>query len=310
VLDIASGCDDLICALSCTGGVGMQIKKAVITAAGRDQRALPLQRLVDRDGIEKIALEIIVEEVLAAGVEQIAVVICPGDQKAYRDAAGQHAGRLEFVEQDAPRGYGDALLRAAEFVGDQSFAHLVSDHLYVSGSNQRCAQELVAAAQASGCAVSAVQPTRESMLPFYGAIGGHRLSQQPRLYKIDTVMEKPTPTQAEQQLMIPGLRAGHYLCFFGMHVLTPTIMHILRSQLAQLKASDPLQLSPALDQLARQEQYLALELSGARYNIGVRYGTLVAQLALAMAGQDREEVLAQLLELVASRRDQGGAHAR
>ena len=39
---------------------------------------------------------------------------------------------------------------------------------------------------------------------------------------IDKVIEKPTPTIAEQKLIIPGLRAGHYLCFFGMHVLSPT----------------------------------------------------------------------------------------
>ena len=47
------------------------------------------------------------------------------------------------------------------------------------------------------------------------------------LYRIDTVIEKPTPTEAEQRLVVPGLRAGHYLCFFGMHVLTPTVMDFL-----------------------------------------------------------------------------------
>jgi UTP--glucose-1-phosphate uridylyltransferase len=284
----------------------MKVQKAVITAAGRGQRVLPLQRLVDRDGAEKAALEIIVEEVLSAGAEQVAVVICPGDEKAYHDSAGKHAGRLRFVVQDHPRGYGDALLRAEQFVGDEPFLHLVSDHLYVSGSPRSCAQELVSAAVENGCAMSAVHPTRESMLPLYGAIGGRRVAREVRLYEIETVLEKPTPTQAEQELMISGLRAGHYLCFFGMHVLTPAVMGLLKSQLERLEEGRSLPLSPALAELARREKYLALELLGARYNIGVKYGILTAQIALALAGKDREEVLAQLLELVAARPGRAG----
>jgi UTP--glucose-1-phosphate uridylyltransferase len=58
-------------------------------------------------------------------------------------------------------------------------------------------------------------------------------------------------------------------------------------------------LSAALAELTRREKYLALEIAGARYNIGVKYGILTAQLALAMSGKDREEVLAQLVELLA-----------
>ena len=52
-----------------------------------------------------------------------------------------------------------------------------------------------------------------------------------RLYEVETVIEKPTPTEAEQKLVVPGLRAGNYLCFFGMHVLTPSVMEILGRQI-------------------------------------------------------------------------------
>src|SRR5947208_14774620 len=83
----------------------MEIKKAVITAAGKNQRTLPLQTLVDRDGTGKTALRIIIEEVLQAGVEEIAIVISPGDEKAYESAAGTHASRLQFIEQSQPLGY-------------------------------------------------------------------------------------------------------------------------------------------------------------------------------------------------------------
>src|SRR5438034_1072647 len=86
----------------------VEIKKAIITAAGKTQRSLPLQTLVDRDGTTKTALRIIIEEILAAGIDEICVVVCPGDQEPYTAAAGGHGGRLRFVEQSSPLGYGHA----------------------------------------------------------------------------------------------------------------------------------------------------------------------------------------------------------
>jgi UTP--glucose-1-phosphate uridylyltransferase len=277
----------------------VQITKAVITAAGPGQRTLPLQRLVDRDGISKSVLRIIVEEVLAAQIEEICVVVAPGDAEAYAGAIGEVAGRLRFVAQEQPRGYGYAVLCAREAIGDEPFLHLVGDHLYVSAGPARCAQQLLDVARAEACAVSAVQSSRESQLPAYGAVGGRRVPGRQDLYSIDQVLEKPTPTEAEQRLMVPGLRVGHYLCFFGMHLLTPTIFAILERQAQRDDA--PLQLSPALDELARRERYLALANIGRRYDVGATYGLLTAQLALALDGRDRAEVLAQLVELLAYR---------
>ncbi len=278
----------------------MHITKALITAAGRRQRTLPLQTLIDRDGVEKSVLRILVEEVIAAGVDDIGVVIRPGDEKAYADVAGEHAGRLHFIPQTEPLGYGHAVYSARDFVGGDSFLHLVGDHLYVSREGQGCAQRLVEVATRQGCAVSAVQATREHLLPYYGAVGGRRLAGRDDLYRIETVIEKPTPTQAEQHLIAPGLRAGHYLCFFGMHVLTPAVMEILGRLLAA-DNSGGLPLSAALDELARREQYLALQQNAQRFDVGVKYGLLTAQVALALNGQDRDEVLARLLELLAMR---------
>lgn len=281
----------------------MHVSKAVITAAGRRQRTLPLQSLIDRDGVEKSILRILVEEVLSAGIDEIGVVVHPGDETAYAAVVGDHAGRLHFIPQDAPLGYGHAVLCAREFVGNDAFLHLVGDHLYVSSAEPGCAQRLVQIAEANACAVSAVQPTRESLLPYYGAIGGKRLAGQLDLYQIDTVLEKPTPTEAEQRLNVPGLRAGHYLCFFGMHVLTPTVMTILDAKVTGSTQGVPL--AAALDELARREQYLALVQQAQRFDVGVKYGLLSAQIALALHGKDRDEVLTRLLELLAVREMNG-----
>jgi len=277
----------------------VKTRKAVITAAGRSQRNLPLQTLVDRDGQTKTALTILLEEVLHAGIEEIGVVISPGDQKAFAVAAGEHVQRVQFIEQPAPLGYGHAVSCAHAFTDGEPFLLLVGDHLYVSKDQASCARQLIDIASAEACAVSAVQATHESKLPFYGAVGARRLPGRTALYQVDRVLEKPTPTVAEQKLIVAGLRAGHYLCFFGMHVLTPGVMTVLRELVTAAGEKGGVHLSTALATVAERERYLACELKGRRYDIGVPYGLLTAQLALALSGKDRDEVLTHLVELLA-----------
>jgi UTP--glucose-1-phosphate uridylyltransferase len=284
----------------------MNLRKAVITAAGIDQRALPLQSFVDRDGIAKTALQILIEEAISAGIEEVCLIIVPGDRDAYRHAAGGHASRLHFVEQTNPRGYGHALSLAREFTCAEPFLHLLSDHLYISKQAMRCAQQVVERARAENCAVSAVQATREHMLPFYGTVSARRIPRQNDLYEIENVIEKPTPSEAEQKLIVPGLRSGYYLCFFGIHVLTPAVMELPQETLAQSEPHERVTLSSVLARLCTQERHLALEVQGMRHNLDVKYGLLVAQLALALDGADRENVLASLVELLATRA-RGGA---
>ncbi len=127
----------------------MNINKAVITAAGNGQRTLPLQTLIDRDGAEKSVLSIIIEEVLRAGVDEICLVVRPGDEKAYIEVAGDHASRLHFVHQSKPLGYGHAIYCARPFIGDEPFLHLVGDHLYVSRDGSGLCQTVGADSQST-----------------------------------------------------------------------------------------------------------------------------------------------------------------
>ncbi len=309
----------------------MQISKAVITAAGRGARQYPasdtvqkaMLPLVDRDGLTKPVLQIIAEEAIESGIEEICVVSAPGDEAIYRqhfrsyaenlrssfkgvEWAEEQAGRLvdlehrlRFAVQPEPDGYGHAVWCAREFVGGGPFLLLLGDHLYISKENRRCARQLIDLATAEGCAVSAVQSTREHLIHQYGTLNGKRLADRPDVYVIEEIVEKPNPTLAELRLQVPGLRAGHYLCFFGMHVLTPNVYQLLGEMVERdVRESGQIQLTTALNELAGRERYLALETRGARHNIGVKYGVVDAQIALALAGVDRERMLAALLESI------------
>ncbi len=309
----------------------MQILKAVITAAGRGARQYPasdtvqkaMLPLVDRDGLTKPVLQIIAEEALESGIEEVCVVSAPGDENVYRahfrnyaanlrstykglDWAEEQARRvaeleqrLHFAVQPEPEGYGHAVWCARSFVAGTPFLLLLGDHLYLSAEPRRCARQLIELASAEHCAVSAVQSTREHLIHQYGTLTGRRLPEHPDIYTIDEIIEKPNPTLAELRLHVPGLRAGHYLCFFGMHVLPAVVFDLLDELVREgTRELGQIQLTTALNALARKERYLALETRGARFNLGVKFGIVEAQIALALGGVDREQILALLLESV------------
>jgi UTP--glucose-1-phosphate uridylyltransferase len=309
----------------------VEISKAVITAAGRGARQYPasdtvqkaMLPLVDRDGLTKPVLQIIAEEALESGIEEICVVAAPGDEDVYRHHFRSYAANLRsaykgvdwaeaqarrlldleqhltFAMQPEPEGYGHAVWCARQFVAGAPFLLLLGDHLYISSESRRCARQLIDLAVAEQCAVSAVQATREHLIHQYGTLTGRRLPQHPEIYSIDEIIEKPNPTLAELRLQVPGLRAGHYLCFFGMHVLTPSVFDLLDDLVARnIRELSQIQLTTALNLLAGKEKYLAIETRGSRFNLGVKFGGVEAQIALALAGADRERMLTLLLESV------------
>ncbi len=278
--------------------MSLSVKHALITAAGADERRLPLQNLTDRQGHWKPVIVIQIDEMLDAGVEKVGVIIRPADRPAYEAVLSAYGQRVTLVEQSAPLGYGHAVLCGREFVDGHPFLLQVSDHLYVGGDGASCTRQLLDLARAEGCALSAVQPTPESQLCHYGTIAGTLVAGRDNLYQIESVIEKPTPTVAEQTCVVPGLRLGHYLCFFGMHVLTPAVFTLLETA----RSADPaarLGLSPALATLATREKYLAARLSGRRADLEARLGVFRAQLALGLHGPAREAILAVLAEELA-----------
>ncbi len=309
----------------------MEISRAVITAAGRGARQFPasdtvqkaMLPLVDRDGLTKPVLQIIAEEALDSGIEEICVVTAPGDEAVYRNHFRNYAAnlrstykgidwaeeqarrfddldqRLQFAVQPEPEGYGHAVWCARSFVQEEPFLLLLSDHLYITSETRRCARQVIELAAAENCAVSAVQATREHLIHQYGTLTGRRVPQHPEIYAIEEIVEKPNPTLAELRLQVAGLRAGHYLCFFGMHVLTPVVFELLDGLVRNnVRELGQIQLTTALNTLARQERYLALETRGSRFNLGVKFGVVEAQIALALGGVDRELILAHLLESI------------
>ena len=308
----------------------MKIKKAVITAAARGERLYPvadtIQKamlpVIDIDGLHKPVIQIIAEEAFSSGIEEICIICAPGDGARYVSAfnslkdnlsnsfqqvewARTEAekidfllGNIQFLEQKNAYGYGDAVYTAKDFVGDEPFLLLLGDYLYVSNLlKKRCAQQLIDLAMQEQCSVSAVNPTIEHQITRYGTLTGKQVPNHQGVYQIEKLIEKPSLSVAELELQTQGLRVGYYLCFFGMHIFTPAVFELLQKQMQQNPTN--VLLTPALQELAQVEKYLALEMKGSRYDLSGKQGYLRAQVALGLAGEAHNETLTTLVELLA-----------
>lgn len=311
----------------------MSIKKAVITAAARGGSLYPasdtvqkaMQPIVDREGISKPVIQVIAEEALSGGVEEVCIVCAPGDESRYREAFGallkklnsqensyewaenqaknikNLLDRLYFRVQEEQLGYGHAVLCAKDYVKDDSFLLLLGDHLYISDHEKLgCASQLISIAEQEENSVSAVNETPEYLIGNYGTLSGKLLARKKGIYQVEKILEKPPLSQAELLLQMPGLRRGYYLCIFGMHVLESEIFDLLAEGFDELSGQkQELMLTPALQKLADKGSYLAVEMKGRRYDLSESYGLFKAQLALALSGKEKNEMLNQVVNLLA-----------
>jgi UTP--glucose-1-phosphate uridylyltransferase len=309
-----------------------RVRKAIITAAGRGTRHFPATRtlqkemmpLVDRDGTTKPTLQIIVEEALEAGIEEICLVVSPESEAQFRDHfrglqddpaahiyrgrtwATEEAQRLEsmaqrihYVTQLQAEGYGHAVYCAREFVGEDPFLLLLGDHVYISGSKIPCSRQLINVYNEHALPTSAVQRTHEDLLHLFGTLTGKRLNGAGEVYEVTRIIEKPSLEVAEEHLRTPGLRRGEYLCFFGIHVLPPALFDCLDYHIRHnIRERGEIQLTSSLDMLRANDRYLAAEIDGARYDMGVPFGYIQTQLALALNSPARRMVLSSLPHLL------------
>jgi len=235
----------------------VEIKKAIITAAGATQRTLPLQTLVDRDGQTKTALRILIEEILSGGIEEICVVVCPGDQSAYTAAAGGFGARLRFVEQREALGYGHAVLCAREFTEGKPFLLLVGDHLYVNGDQKRSASNWskrpprrIVRSRPCRPPTKASCPTMEPWADAWSPAAG-AFTRSPKCSRNQPDRGRATAYRAR-------VKGGTLPLLFRDACANARLDGVVAEEAGQT-GTRGVSLTRALAQLARQERYLAFE---------------------------------------------------
>ncbi len=302
-----------------------KVRKAVITAAGKGTRQYPASTavqkemfpMVDRDGLTKPVIQIIGEEAIDSGIEEICIITQSGEESLYRDyfrrldndmvksfrgkdwaileseKLAAFGERLHFAEQHTPEGFGHAVYQAKKFVGDDPFLLLLGDHVYISDIKDRCARQVIRVFEQYMCdAVTGVQPTVERLLHLFGTIKGHPIDPNRGIYKAELIVEKPSIELAREKLVTPMLPAGNYLAHFGMHVFSPAIFDSLEYLIKNdVREKNEFQLTAAQEHLRQHtDKYWAVVTQGQRYDTGIPYGLMESQLALALNGVHRTEI--------------------
>ncbi len=275
-----------------------RIRKAVVPAAGFGTRMFPASKavkkelapIVDRDGLAKPVVQVVVEEAVRAGIEEIALVIQPGDRPLFEaffrsPLSPQHYNglptdlreharylrtlgrRVTFVFQEEPEGFGDAVLRAREWVGGEPFLLMLGDHVYRSDADEPCAAQVVSAHEGTGGSVLGLCVTPEEEVSNFGVASGVWEEGGARL-AVTELAEKPSLEYARSRLRVEGVEDG-FLSFFGLYALEAAVFdHLQRLRDANLRRGGEFQLTDALEMLRREEGCWGVLVAGERYDTG------------------------------------------
>ena len=279
---------------------GVRVRKAVIPAAGFGTRLFPASKatkkelfpIIDRDGIAKPAILLIVEEALNAGLEEVIIVVQEHDLDDFRSFFNTQitienynklpphfqdysrrileiGRRVQFVVQSTQEGFGHAIYCTRAAIGDEPFLLMLGDHLYRSTGEQSCARQLLDAYQQHGLNVLGLRRTPERQIANFGTVAGVWLEEE-RLLNVTEFAEKPTVDYARTNLLVPGLPEGEYLTVFGQYIIKPMIFEYLEEHiLNNVRERGEFQLTSALDRLRQEDGFLGLVMEGRRFDIGL-----------------------------------------
>jgi UTP--glucose-1-phosphate uridylyltransferase len=261
----------------------MKVRKAVIPAAGLGTRFLPVTKAMAKEMlpiVDKPTIQFIVEEALAAGIDDILIITGKGkrpiedhfDSNFELEETLRSKGKrellkmveettnisLHFIRQPHPKGLGDAVLQAEAFVGGEPFVVMLGDDLMMD--KVPLTKQLMDNYKKTHASTIAVMKVPHEEVSSYGIIEPHGKGQN-GLYNVVSFVEKPKPENAPSDLAI-----------IGRYLLTPEIFDVLRYQ--KPGAGGEIQLTDAIDILNKTQRVFAHEFKGKRYDVGDKFGFL------------------------------------
>lgn len=283
----------------------MKVRKAIIPAAGLGTRLLPNTKSIPKEMlplVDKPVLQYIVEEAVAAGVEEILIITNRGKSpiEDYFDYAPDLEARLlsdgkekeartvrevadmadvYFLRQKETKGLGHAIWRAKSFVGDEPFGILLGDDIMLSDTP--VLKQLVDAAETNHCSAIAIREFPGEEICKYSSVKlEEKLSD--RVYRIGDMNEKPTMAE----------RLSNY-AIMGRYVLTPAIFDILANTAPG--RNNEIQLTDGMKQLCHVEPMCAVDFEGRRYDTGNLKGYLESIIDFALKNEEAGEWLRQFI---------------
>ena len=279
----------------------MRVRKAIIPAAGLGSRLLPNTKSIPKEMlplVDKPVIQYIVEEAVAAGVEEILIITNRGKNpiEDYFDYAPDLEDRLMrdgklkdakvvhdvadmadvfFLRQKETKGLGHAVWRAKTFVGNEPFAILLGDDIMLS--EKPVLKQLVEAAEANECSAIAVRQVSDELITKYSSVKlEENLGQG--VFRISDMNEKPTLDEKLSNFAI-----------MGRYVLTPAIFDILEHTAPG--RNNEIQLTDGMKELCHIEKMCAVDFEGRRYDTGNLKGYLESIIDFALKNEEAGEWL-------------------
>ena len=285
----------------------MKVRKAVIIAAGRGTRFLPMTRSQPKEMlplVDKPLIQYAVEEALNSGIEQVIIVTAQGksaiegyferspELEHFLEQKGdtEHLSQMQeissmadvcYIRQKEQLGLGHAILTAKEIVDDEPFAVILPDDII--DSNVPSLKRMIEIYEKYGAGVVAVERVGDEDTRKYGIIEPRQVGVSERIYQVLSLVEKPEPAQAPSRLGI-----------VGRYVLTPQIFDVLA--VTPPGKGNEIQVTDALQLLLKQQKLYAFELEGIRHDTGTPLGWLKANVALALKSPDLGPELREYLK--------------
>lgn len=292
----------------------MKVKKAIIPAAGLGTRFLPITKSLPKEMLPIVdipTIQLIIEEAIQSGIEEVLIITNSHKQvmenhfdvnyelesrltksnkldevKMIRDIADM--ANIFYVRQKEPKGLGDAIRVAKNFVGGEPFAVLLGDDIVV---NQDCPslKQLITAYDQKQVSILGVQKVSDDNIDKYGIVQPLNVNEAGKLHQISGIVEKPALEEAPSNLAV-----------LGRYILTSEIFEILENQ--KPGKGNEIQLTDAIASLLAKQDVYAYEFEGIRYDVGDKFGYLKANIDFALEKEElKDELIAYLEEVLKNR---------
>ncbi|UAL47051.1 UTP--glucose-1-phosphate uridylyltransferase GalU [Sutcliffiella horikoshii] len=290
----------------------MTIKKVIIPAAGLGTRFLPATKAQPKEMlpiVDKPTIQYIVEEAVQSGIEDIIIVSGRGkraiedhfdksyeleetlEKKEKYDILEEiksiaNLANIHYIRQKEPLGLGHAIWCARKFIGNDAFGVMLGDDI-VKGDTP-CLQQLINVYDKYGSSVVGIQSVPDADVSKYGIVSPKEEKLEENVVNVEGFVEKPKLAEAPSNYAI-----------MGRYVLTPEIFNILEH--TPKGSGGEIQLTDAINTLNSQQQVLAYQFGGIRYDVGDKFGFIKATVDFALDREDlREEVIEYLKSLANS----------
>jgi UTP-glucose-1-phosphate uridylyltransferase/mevalonate kinase len=278
------------------------VRKAVIPVAGFGTRLYPTTRflkkdffpIVDKDGMVKPVILILLEELLSSGIEEICIVIGSEEEREqYREffetpLSDEHFGKLKpelrtyeekihrigkhlkFVYQREKRGFGHAVYQTVDFAAGEPVLLLLGDTIYRSNTPKTCTQQFIEAFERFNCPMIAIHNIPLKDVSHYGIMHGKWETNKEKYLQVDRFVEKPTISYAEENLGVK-VKEGtdRYYSVFGQYILTPEVYAQLKENIdSATDMSKEIELTSAIEAVRPSTGLVGVVLDGKMFDMG------------------------------------------